>query len=108
MNKNDVVKVYLDKTRKNFDFFLKKEKEYMEHPKGYFIKDVLIRGIDGNIYFKDEYNEVEVEKKHEEHRKKLDNEKKKMIEEMKSSSWSTLDDSAKTTWAKMMGSKKRS
>ena len=58
----DVCSVYMNKDRTFFDYFLKTEKDktFAVSGSNFFHMDLLIKGIDGQYYFKDEYDEAKV------------------------------------------------
>ena len=65
---SEVQKVYITKDRKNYDYFLKSDFGYVYNKMingNYYIMDIIIKGIDDEYYFKDEYNEEMIYKEYE-------------------------------------------
>lgn len=65
VKKNDIHKVFLSKDKTTFDYFLKKEIEQnfvLGLDGNYYLKTLMIKGIDDVYYFKDEYDEELIKK----------------------------------------------
>jgi len=76
MMEGDVYRVYFDKDRKTFDYLLRNDinKEYEYVDGKFYIMDLLIKGIDDEYYFKDEYDENKIIE--------INNNDKKALEEL--------------------------
>jgi len=85
MKKDNVFKVYLDKNKKIHDYIhLDFKGEYFEYvisKDSYFIKKLLLKGIDNNFYIKEEYNEEEILSKKETIEDKTTEELNKLFDE---------------------------
>ena len=70
INKNSCFIVYLDEKMNKYDYYhsdLRGEKfEYVKNKDSYFIKDILIKGIDNNYYLPIEYDESKIKTKKDE------------------------------------------
>jgi hypothetical protein len=55
-------RVYFSKDKKKYDYLLKNdyEKTYSRNEGNYYIMDLLVKGIDDEYYFKDEYDEAKI------------------------------------------------
>lgn len=64
--KNNIFKVYLDNDMKKYDYihgdFNTEIFDYVHNKDRYFLKKLLIKGIDNKMYLKNEYNEEKVKK----------------------------------------------
>lgn len=71
---SDVIKVYFSKDKKTYDYFLSDGvgKTFDRMNGNYYSIDLLIKGIDDEYYFKDEYDEKSVLNQKEMQRKALD------------------------------------
>jgi len=58
----EISRVYLTKDRDQYDFYIKNDKNstYAIYDGNYYLMDILIKGIDGEYYFKDEYDENKI------------------------------------------------
>lgn len=56
---NDAIKVYLDKEKKTFDYYLMKDLNtlFFEVKNDFYLKSLLVKGINNKYYFIDEYDE---------------------------------------------------
>jgi len=71
---SDIHRVYVTKDKKYYDNFFRSDrgKTYERCKGNYYIMDLLVKGVDGEYYFKDEYDEKKISEQNEMERKELD------------------------------------